>query len=143
MKTFIRLAVAIILLLALCATTTNAMPATLHRCTVTIERATTDELLLELWSTSRSTTYSIDINYSRGECQPWDGHEQNWTVRKGLASGVYILPWAEFYDESPRPGMEACINWTCQPEVVVIYWSQDYQTVLDYLYLPLVARRLR
>jgi len=143
MKTFIKLVIIITLLLLLCTTTTDAMSVTLHRCTVFIERATPDELVLELWSTSQVTVYSVDINYGCAPCSPWDGHKTNWVERKELTPGLYILPWIEFYnDEIPELGMEACINWTCQPEITVIYWSQDYQTVLGYSFLPLV-RRLR
>lgn len=111
-----------------------------HRCGVLIERATPDELLLELRSTSQSTAYSVDVNYSRVPCEPWDGHEESWVIRKELTPGLYALSWAKFYDENPRPGMEACINWTCQPEVAMIYWGQDYRAVLDYWYLPSVSR---
>ena len=139
MKTLVRLAIVVILLL-LCTVTADAAPATLHRCTVFIERVTPDELVLELWSTSQSTEYSIDINYSHAPCSPWDGHEENWVVREELSPGLYTLSWSDFYDENPRLGVEACINWTCAPEVVVIYWSQDYQMVLDYLYLPLMRK---
>lgn len=142
MKTPIRLAI-IALLLLLCTTPASAAPVTLHRCTVFIEHATPDELILELWSTSQSTRYSVNINYSwdhRIPCSPWDGHEENWVAYEYLLPGLYTLSWIDFYDRNPEPGTEACINWACQPEVVVIYWSQDYQMILDYLFLPVVRR---
>lgn len=125
----------VILFILLCAMPANA---TFHLCTVYIERATPDKLILELWSTSQSTRYSVNINYG-SPCRPWtaDG-AQNWVDLEYLPQGLYTLSWSKYFDENPEPGMEACINWTCQPEVVVIYWSQDYQIILDYLYLPLV-----
>jgi len=139
MKTFIKPMVIAILLLSCTAIATGQ---NLHRCTVFIEHATPDNLVLELWSTSRSTTYSVNVNCSPVPCRPWtaDG-AQNWVEREELVPGLHTLSWTDLYDEGPTPGMEACINWTCQPEVVVIYWSQDYQAILDYLFLPLVGRQ--
>jgi len=138
MKSHVKPTVAVILLLS-SVVTVSARPA-YHWCGIAIRRATPDELTLELWSTSQATSYSVDINYARASCCPWNGHEQNWVVRERFPPGLYALPWSNFYDEDPEPGMEACINWTCQPEAVVIYWSQDYRAVLGYLFLPLVKR---
>ena len=139
MKALIKSAGIAILLLS-CIGAASAAPA-LHRCTVFIERATPDELVLELRSTSQSTDYSINVNYAPAPCHPWTWEgAQSWVVREELTAGFYVLPWADFYDEGPEPGMEACINWACQPEVVVIYWGQDYRAVLDYLFLPSVSR---
>lgn len=137
MKLYIRPVVAIALLLS-CIVTVNAAPA-YHRCGITIRHATPNELILELRSTSQATSYSVDVNYAATACQPWDGHERNWTRREVLPPGLYVLPWAEFYDENPGAGAEACINWTCQPEATVIYWDQDYRAILNRLYLPLVV----
>lgn len=139
MKSFARSMIVAVLLLSYTAAA-GAAPV-LHRCAISIECATPNELVLELWSTSRSTSYSVDVNYSHGECRPWrvDG-AQSWVVREELPPGIYALSWPEFYDRNPGPGMEACINYTCQPEVVVIYWSQDYRTILNYLFLPFVKK---
>ena len=139
MRTPIKLMFATILLLS-CTIDISAAPVAVHQCSVSIERVTPDNLVLELRSTSQSTRYSVDVNYACAPCSPWDGHESQWVKRVTLEPGFYVLAWAEFYDENPEPGTEACINWTCQPEVAAIYWSQDSQTVLDYLFLPLVRQ---
>ena len=138
MKTFTKLTIVAILLLS-CIVGVSATPAAIHQCSVSIERVTPGSLILELHSTSQSTRYSIDVNYASAPCYAWDGHEKNWIKRVTLEPGFYVLAWAEFYDENPELGAEACINWTCQPEVTAIYWSQDSQVVLGYLFLPFVA----
>ena len=71
MKIFAKGMIVAILLLSY-VTTVSAAP-TYHRCGILIERATSDELVLELWSTSQSTRYSVDINYSHVPCSPWTG----------------------------------------------------------------------
>ena len=135
-----RSTVVALFLLLLCSGGATAAQPVFHRCSISIKRVTPDELSLELWSTSQVTSYSADVNYGFAPCCPWNGHEKNWMVREELQPGLYTLPWVELYGENPSLGMEACINYTCQPEVTVIYWSQDYRTVLGYLFLPFTRR---
>ena len=120
----------------------TSTPLTYYRCAVKISNVTTGSLTVVVWSnTTISGTYWININYSDPPCKPWkrDG-AQVWIVDERLSEGDYTVRWLDHFSEPMSLGQEACINWMCKPGAGTpcVYVGQDYKTLFDYVYLPLI-----
>lgn len=117
-------------------------PTPYYRCSVCIHSVDTEKLVLEVHSDVDSD-FAVDINFCDPPCLPWtNAGAVPWVKHVILAPGLHEIAWGDYFAVMPSVGQEACINWICKPlsGAPIIYWSQDYEPILAYAYLPVVIK---